>query len=253
MAEGVKGRRSAVAAAAVGNVVIATGAFWLSYTALADLAQRSGIAAGQAWLWPMLVDGLIVVATVAVVALDGHTTAWYAWALLIAGALVSVAANATHAILAADTSVPGLLAALVSAVPPLVEVATTHLLVVLMRFSRATGQREPGTDAEALNPAQDAHALITRPPRAERESPPEPPTRPVDPAPAGLALVVDEPSAQGEPAPRRLRAARLREKGWSNKQIAAELAVHPSTIGRWFTAADSDHPETDENTQEDPS
>ena len=34
------------------------------------------------------------------------------WALLIAGALVSVAANATHAILAADTSVPGLLAAL---------------------------------------------------------------------------------------------------------------------------------------------
>ena len=87
----------------------------------------------------------------------------------------------------------------------------------------------------------------------ERESPPEPPTRPVDPAPAGLALVVDEPSAQGEPAPRRLRAARLREKGWSNKQIAAELAVHPSTIGRWFTAADADHPETDENTQEDPS
>ena len=36
-------------------------------------------------------------------------------------------------------------------------------------------------------------------------------------------------------------------------QIAAELAVHPSTIGRWFTAADADHPETDENTQEDPS
>src|SRR5690625_8032715 len=84
----------AVVTAATGTVLIGIGAFWLSFMALADLAARSGIAPGQAWIWPLLVDGLIVVSTIAVVALDGRRGAWYPWALLICGALVSVAANA---------------------------------------------------------------------------------------------------------------------------------------------------------------
>ena len=51
----------AVVTAATGTVLIGIGAFWLSFMALADLAARSGIALGQAWIWPLLVDGLIVV------------------------------------------------------------------------------------------------------------------------------------------------------------------------------------------------
>ena len=47
--------------AAAGTVFIAAGAFWLSFTSLADLAARSGIGAGQAWAWPLIVDGIIVV------------------------------------------------------------------------------------------------------------------------------------------------------------------------------------------------
>lgn len=35
---------------------------------------------------------------------------------------------------------------------------------------------------------------------------------------------------------RRARAVNLHEVGWSNKQIARELSVHPSTVGRWLTA-----------------
>src|SRR5690625_5762607 len=73
----------AVVTAATGTVLIGIGAFWLSFMALADLAARSGIASGQAWIWPLLVDGLIVVSTIAVVALDGGRGAWYPWALLI--------------------------------------------------------------------------------------------------------------------------------------------------------------------------
>ena len=52
------------------------------------------------------------------------------------------------------------------------------------------------------------------------------------------------PRLEGAPTPpvavvsvseRRAEAAQLREvEGWSNKQIARHLGVHPSTVGRWF-------------------
>src|SRR5699024_4517040 len=146
------GRRWAVVTAVAGAVVVAGGAFWLSFTALADLAARSGIGAGQAWAWPLIVDGIIVVATVAVVALAGQRSAWYPWALLIGGALVSVTANAIHAVVAADADVPGVLAASVAAVPPVVLLAITHLTVILSRpvtdeaahREQAAGEQAPG-------------------------------------------------------------------------------------------------------------
>src|SRR5699024_10718879 len=119
----------AVLTSVAGTVFIAAGAFWLSFTALADLAARSGVGAGQAWAWPLIVDGIIVVATVSAVALAGHRSAWYPWALLIGGAAVSVTANAIHAVVAADADVPGVLAASVAAVPPVVLLAITHLTV----------------------------------------------------------------------------------------------------------------------------
>ncbi|WP_218682998.1 DUF2637 domain-containing protein, partial [Microbacterium sp. BF1] len=78
-----RGRRLAVVTAITGTVFIAAGAFWLSFTALTDLARRSGIDAGQAWAWPLIVDGIIVVATVAVVALaNQRRPTWYPWTLL---------------------------------------------------------------------------------------------------------------------------------------------------------------------------
>ncbi|WP_236995109.1 DUF2637 domain-containing protein [Gordonia phthalatica] len=192
-------------------MLIGIGAFWLSFMALADLAARSGIAAGQAWIWPLLVDGLIVVSTIAVVALDGRSGAWYPWALLICGALVSVAANALHAIVAAETSVPSVLAATVAAVPPLVLLASTHLTVVLTR-STSTPSSTTGKSPELP---------------AVTESEPESAIGPEqDPAPEPESEVV---------LGRRERAVRLREAGWSNKAIADELGVHASTVGRWFT------------------
>lgn len=233
------GRSWAVVTAASGTVLIGGGAFWLSFTALADLAVRSGIASGQAWIWPLLVDGLIVVATVAVVALDGHRSAWYPWALLIAGALVSVTANAAHALVAADATVPGTLAATVASVPPLVLLASTHLTVVLIRSTR------PHTTATAPSEASDAHEVE----QARAPSPAEPidakPTTlpvPADPTYLGAddsaPIPVENagPSAPAEPSGdvRRARAASLRGAGWSNKRIARELDVHPSTVGRWL-------------------
>lgn len=202
-------RRWAVATATGGTVGIAGFAFWLSFIALTDLARRSGVAEGQAWAWPLIVDGLIVVATVAAFALDGHRSAWYPWLLLIAATGVSVAGNVMHAMVTAEPGVPALLAGCVAAVPPVMLLASTHLTVVLIRSTRAPGPEavsECAAFAEACAP----------------------------PIPASI-----EPPEEQDGEDRRTLAAELREQGWSNKRIARELEVHPSTVGRWLPRADA--------------
>ena len=207
LATRTRGGRVAVATAVAGTVFIAAGAFWLSFTALADLARRSGVDAGQAWAWPLIVDGIIVVSTVAVVALAGQRSAWYPWALLAAGAVVSVTANAIHAVVTADADVPSVLAASVAAVPPLVLLAITHLTVILTRrLPTAEPSRESGEETATVAPS---------------------------PVPVGREVAV------------LLRE----EEGWSNKQIARHLGVHPSTVGRWFARpALTGHDNTEETT-----
>ncbi|QIM19751.1 DUF2637 domain-containing protein [Leucobacter coleopterorum] len=130
------GIRAAVCAAEVGTVLLAAAAFVLSFTTLRDLAQRAGVETGLAWLWPLIVDGIIVVSTVSVFALAGTRVVWYPWLLLVAGSSVSVTANAIHAVVAAEPGVPPLLAEAVAAVPPIVLVASTHLTAILIRHSR---------------------------------------------------------------------------------------------------------------------
>ena len=205
----------AVGTATAGTVLIAGLAFWLSFTALTNLAERSGVAQRQAWAWPLIVDGLIVVATVAVVALDRKRAAWYPWLLLIAGTAVSVTANALHATVAADPSVPGVLAGCVAAVPPLVLLASTHLTVVLVRSHLAPG---------------------AAPDEMQSQAPSDEPEGDDDAVPAGTSCAGRLPvtDAASEPGDRRDVAARLRVGGWSNKAIARELGVAPSTVGRWF-------------------
>ncbi|MCC6419737.1 MAG: DUF2637 domain-containing protein [Gemmataceae bacterium] len=217
--------------AVAGTVLIAGGAFWLSFTALADLARRSGIDVGQAWAWPLIVDGIIVVATVAVVALAGTRTAWYPWMLLICGAGLSVTANSIHAIVAADADVPAVLAAAVAAVPPLVLLAITHLTVILTRHQPdAARESETASELQAMPVAPPVPAVgsgfltpvLEPPPAAETD------------------LAVSASSETVAAVPVREVAEVLRAGGWSNKTIARHLGVHPSTVGRWW------HPQTSE-------
>lgn len=194
----VDGVRLAMITAVMGTVFIAAGAFWLSFTSLSDLARRSGLDPAQAWVWPLIVDGIIVVATVAAVALARSRVAWYPWALLVAGAAISVTANAIHAVVAEATEVPLVLAASVSAVPPLVLLSITHLTSVLMRHE---------VDRTAA-PAAEPDVAEARGASATTES-----------TPASSS---------------RSDASSLRALGWSNSAIAKHLGVHPSTVGRWL-------------------
>ncbi|MDR2973556.1 MAG: DUF2637 domain-containing protein [Propionibacteriaceae bacterium] len=130
----------------IATVLIAAAAFLLSFTALTSLAESAGVTI--AWLWPLIVDGLIVAATVSVVTMSGHRGSWYPWLLLIIGAVVSVTANAYHATLAPTRLSPAMAAA-VASVPPVVLLASTHLTAMLTRrTARVTSESPKGVMQE---------------------------------------------------------------------------------------------------------
>lgn len=193
--------------ALTGNVVLAGLGFWMSFQALSDLAARAGVAA-QPFVWPLIVDGLIVVSTLSVLALSpfGRRATWFAWLLLAGGAAVSVLGNAEHALWYGDGRVPEPMRVTIAAVPPLVLLAATHLTVELGRRVRP---RAPGDPGDSGDEAGDG--------------------------PAVMPLVsVEQPAS----SPDRIEAGRLRALGWTNRRIARALGVHPSTVSRWLTPRD---------------
>lgn len=126
--------------AVVGTVVLGLGGFVLSFTALRDLAVRVGMPGDLAWIWPLLIDGLIIEATLAVVRLSQlrRRSVWYAWSLLAGGAVVSVGSNGVHAVATGH----GAAGAAASAVAPVVLLAMTHLTVLLLESPEAAAAQE---------------------------------------------------------------------------------------------------------------
>lgn len=112
--------------AVTATVLITAGASWQSFTPLADLASRSGINPGQAWAWPLIVDSIIVVATVA-----------------------------------ADPDVPDPVAA-AAAVPPVALVAITHLTVQLTHMPHQRTASDVATDVEGTDRKSEAAQLRER-------------------------------------------------------------------------------------------
>ncbi|WP_189027660.1 DUF2637 domain-containing protein [Nocardia rhizosphaerihabitans] len=51
------------------TVVIAGGAFWLSFTALRALAITAGVPVAEAWLWPLIVEGAMTQSSIALLTL----------------------------------------------------------------------------------------------------------------------------------------------------------------------------------------
>jgi uncharacterized membrane protein YidH (DUF202 family) len=128
------------AAAVLITVCIGVASFVLSFAALRDLAARAGIPERLAWLWPLIVDGTILQATMAVVALAGHRdqdrSRRYFWIVLSSSAAVSVGANALHAVIPGSAALSPWLAAAIAVVAPVSLLASTHGLSLLIRVSR---------------------------------------------------------------------------------------------------------------------
>lgn len=187
--------RAVVATGIAATVLIAAGAFILSFAALTDLAAMSGISPALAWIWPVIVDGLIVASTVSIVALAGHErrVLAYPWFLLFFGAAVSTAANAVHAILATGSSgVPPVVSALIASMPPVVLLAVTHLSVILVQ--KAGIKPKPKKVAVPVKPAAKAKAEPK--PKVDAAQKPAEPFRKPDPK-----KLLHSPELAGKPQP----------------------------------------------------
>ncbi|MFC9876712.1 DUF2637 domain-containing protein [Nocardia salmonicida] len=145
-------------------IVLAIGgaAFVLSFAALRDLAIRAHTPNELAWLFPVIVDGTIIQATIAVLALADSPERSFFTRVLIAGATVSIGGNIAHALVSGH----GALAAVLAVIAPAALLLDTHGLAVLLRAAQrvsvpiATGDpvAEPADD-----PAPDVVPAVTTP------------------------------------------------------------------------------------------
>lgn len=149
---------------------VGAAAFVVSFAALQDLAIMAGTPRRLGWMFPVIVDGTIIQATMAVIVLPkgAPERRWFSWVLLL-GAAVSVSSNSIHAYLTGH----GWGGALLAAVPPLALLVDTHGLSLLIQA------------AQRLSTPIAAVAAV-----AESPAGPEPEAVPVIPAPAPAAAPV---------------------------------------------------------------
>lgn len=107
--------------------LLAAGAFALSFTALKELASANGVSVGLTWIWPLILDGAIIVFSMAVLRASlFRESARYPMTLVVCATVASVIFNLAHA-------PENLVARLMSCVPPLALFAAFELVVRQIR------------------------------------------------------------------------------------------------------------------------
>ncbi|MEV0357844.1 DUF2637 domain-containing protein [Nocardia sp. NPDC050697] len=198
-------------------VTIGVAAFALSFAALKELAIMARTPPELAWLWPVIVDGTIIQATISMLVLaSGPERRWFL-GVLVCGALVSVVGNSVHAAMEGE-HLPWWAAALVAAVAPVSLLVDTHGLAMLFRASNR----------------EDVPEVVGEP---------EPsPVVVSEPMPADSARPVPAPVRRRKPAARRdpvkvAKAIEMHADGVKFPEIAAALGVSPSTARNYVGKA----------------
>jgi hypothetical protein len=207
---------------AAGVLLLAAAAFTLSYDALHQLALDSRVRPALAWLWPVVIDGTIVVALLTVLAAKrAAARGGYPWALAGLFSLASVAFNIAHA---PDRPV----AQLVFAMAPVALVLTTHLLM------QQAGWRLPRFGPPAPMAAQQAGPEPAHPHRSGDHPAPEPASAdrgvPVD-ARSRVRAAYEAQLAAGQ---RPTGAGLARSAGVSERygqRLLAEFTANPAPTG----------------------
>jgi Protein of unknown function (DUF2637) len=225
---------------AAGVIVLAAAAFTLSYDALHQLALDSHVRPSLALIWPVVIDGTIVVALLTVLAAKrAGTRAAYPWSLAGLFSLASVAFNIAHA-------PDRLIAQLAFAMAPVALVLTTHLLMQQVSWRQPT----PGWPA-ALVPEHEAGPEPAHP-HSQGDHPAHEPVSPDRGAHAGArnrvraayqaqVLAGQKPTGAGL-----ARAAGVSER--YGQRLLAEFTADPTRAGQ----PNGDRLARDRRTHEDP-
>jgi Protein of unknown function (DUF2637) len=178
---------------------------------------------GLAWLWPVVIDGTIVVALLTVLAAKrARTRACYPWALAGLFSAASVAFNIAHA---PDRPV----ARLVFAMAPVALVLTTHLLMQQITWWQPTPGRLAAPAPNHQGGPEPAH------PHTPSQQPAHPPTSTDQAAPEGArARVQAAYQAQLAAGQTPTGAGLARAAGVSERygqRLLAEFTTDPTRTG----------------------
>ncbi|OZM72657.1 hypothetical protein CFN78_13560 [Amycolatopsis antarctica] len=174
-----------------------------------EVAVGAGVPAGLAWIYPLITDGLALVAYLATARLSGSASG-YAWFVVVLAAGLSGLAQAAYLAGGVGSS-PPVLRFGVGAWPAVAAAIVAHLLFLLATAGRTT------TPDEAPKPvASDRPAAPT----------PEP-VRPASVRPAPVRATVVQPGPV-QPAPVNTPAVQRPEPGWAvQPTVPSTPAVQP--------------------------
>ncbi|QKV74516.1 DUF2637 domain-containing protein [Amycolatopsis sp. Hca4] len=181
-----------------------------SYTHMRDLAAKHG-ETWLSWLVPLSVDGLLVVASLAILRArrDGTAAPGLAWLAVVVGVLVSLVANVASA-------GPDLVNKVVAAWPPLAFAMAYELVVSLIRPAAAS---DPVVAGEPEPVHQEPHQEAGGEPVTSEDTHQEAP-----PLRQRVAEALAAAEAAGQRAPgRQLLARQLDASEHDVRQVLAEL------------------------------
>jgi hypothetical protein len=207
------------------TVTVGSAAFALSFAALRQLAIMAHVPAELAWLWPVIVDGTIIQATVSVLVLAASPQRRSFLWVLAAGVGVSITGNSVHAALVGH-GLPWWAAALIAAVAPVSLLVDTHGLAVLFRAAH-----QDTTPAAPEPVVPDSNSIEVLEAGAGQ---PDPVTEASNPEPESES--VRRPVSRRDPV-KVARAVALRDQGRTFRQIGKELGISPQTAAKWISLA----------------
>ncbi|MGF3057346.1 DUF2637 domain-containing protein [Microbacterium sp. YY-01] len=148
---------------ALGVAGLAIGGFTLSFTALRELAIREfAIASSLAFIYPLVIDGFIVIATAAAFTMKkrGPRATWYPWSALGVFGALSVLGNAAHAIDSPTATFPAWVSALGASVPAIALLVSSHLMMLMLSGKTKTRATRPTkTERSTQTTAKDQRSV----------------------------------------------------------------------------------------------
>lgn len=213
--------------------VLAAGAFTLSFFALQAVAIASGFDARLSWMFPVVIDGFVILATWAAWRFrrDGLRGAWYPLAALVAFFGVSVVGNALHAAprQVGELLLPNWAASAFSAVPAVALLGASHMLVLIATHKvRAVEPASVEQVATAARPTASPAPAAAAKPVVEDRAGQRSAAAPVAPARAATSSRPSVREPQG--APMRVGATPVRSAEARLGAVSGATVTSPSEV-----------------------